>query len=453
MSALDKNQQDQLMQDQQYDQQKRQSTSDNIDYTMENTSINNKNDSQQQQEEDVNMNGIITTTSVSSPTHSSFSRKSESSHSSHTTTSTTNNNKRPQQNDHDYRQRMTYSESDQELYIRSLSESLMIHKEIVERIEYEKEQYMEMVERERKLEREAAKATTMALEEQQREYERLQLTYQHVLNEMEKRKQEYQRMESNYYSHVRQIRATDDDLSTIQSEISHLFSQVGNLCMGLRSKADREAGTAFIMERWADKQETIRDQLLKEGEETLDTGYIGLFIEKYIVEVILDSLLRKPLQPGVSINDAYQQVEEWFFKRNPEWATRLRQQASALVAKQPEDEEESIAQAKQKIVQSVLETIGRVCPKIKGDLNQEKKVSNIIHRAAKLNLAIKGQELPVETKPIEEGVIDFDGDCMKAASKGKAEGTVLLVITPAFAATDPNDAEHGFLVPAKVLCV
>ncbi|KAI9497444.1 hypothetical protein BDB00DRAFT_734364, partial [Zychaea mexicana] len=349
--------------------------------------------------------------------------------------------------------RVTYSESDQELYIRSLSESLMIHKEIVERIENEKEQYMENVERERKQERETQRVTLHALEEQRREYEKLQMAHHGLLSDMEKKKQEYKRMETNYYSHVRQIRATDDDLSTVQSEISHLFSQIGNLCMSLRSKVDREAGTAFALERWPDKEEVIKGQLLKEGEETLDTGYIGLLIEKYLIEVLLELLLRQPLHPGVSINDAYQQVEAWFAQRNPEWATRLRQQASALVAKQPDDEESMIEEAKQQIVQSILEMLGRVCPKVKDDANQEKKVANIINRAAKLNLAIKGQELPVDVLPIEEGVASFDSDCMKPASKGKAEGTVLLVIAPAFTANDPSDAEHGFVVPAKVLCV
>ncbi|KAI8140875.1 hypothetical protein BJV82DRAFT_519308 [Fennellomyces sp. T-0311] len=347
-------------------------------------------------------------------------------------------------------------ESDTDLYIRSLSESLMIHKEIVERIENEKEQYVEKMDREYKEERSKTQhqyqVARQALDEQLLEYQKLQMTNHRLASDLENTKQEYKRMEANYYSHVRQIKATDDDLSTVQSEMTSLFSQVNQLCMSLRSKVDREAGTAFAKERWPDKEDVIKS-LLKEDEELLDSGYIGLFTEKYIVEVILD-ILEKPLNPGVSINDAFEQVEAWFAKRNPEWAVRLRQQASALVAKQPADEEETIENVKQQIVRDVMETLTKVHPKASENPNQEKKIANIINRAAKLSLAIKGQDVPVQVQPIEEGSATFDEEYMKPASRGKSEGTVLLVITPSFIAHDQqDDDEHGMVIPAKVLCI
>ncbi|KAI9266903.1 hypothetical protein BDA99DRAFT_421081, partial [Phascolomyces articulosus] len=291
----------------------------------------------------------------------------------------------------------------------------------------------------------------MELQQKNRVIESLQGVQLHLQNEIVKKNQEYLRMESNFYSHVRQIRATDDDLSTIQNELSQVFNLTSTLCMGLRSKADQVAATKFVLERWSDREGEIRARLFKEGDETLDNGYIGLFMEKYIVEVLLDSLFAPPLMPGLSINGAFQQVEKWFAQRNPEWATRFRQQASALVAKQPDEEESNIEQAKQEIVKSIMDTIGTLCPKAKDDANAEKKVLTLINRAAKLNLAMKGQELLVETKPIKEGEDTFDAQSMKTANKGNEDGTVFLVITPAFAANDPSDTEHGFLVSAKVL--
>lgn len=344
-------------------------------------------------------------------------------------------------------------ESDTELYIRSLTESLQIHKEIVERIEHEKEKYIEAVEEERRKERAAAEEGRAELASHQERHELLQANYQALLTELEKKRQEYQKMEANYYNHVRQIRATDDDLSTIQSETSHLFSQISNTCMGLRSKIDRAAGTAFVFSRWPERADSIRSHLLSADEEHLDTGYLGLFLEKYIVEVIVNDFFRQPMAPGLPINDAYQQVEAWIRQRNAEWATRLRQQISSLVVKQPDDSQSSLETAQAELVDRLYDQIAHVCPSINADA-QRKKLTSIVSRAAKLNMAIKGQELPVQiVDDVVEGETAFDESRMKAAGKGKSEGTVLVVITPSLSATDPADAEHGFLVSAKVLCV
>ncbi|KAJ8655579.1 hypothetical protein O0I10_008667 [Lichtheimia ornata] len=424
------------------------------------------------------------------------SRPSESGAS---TNSVTTGNKRPasqQSHDHGYRQRIAswiQHESDTDLYIRSLSESLMIHKEIVERIENEKEQYIEAVEQERKQERKHAEqerqAAHQALETQRQEYDRLMQAHQNALVDLDKKRNEYARMEANYYSHMRTIRATDDDLSTVQSELSAVLSQTANLCMSLRSKADKVAGARFVLEHWPEKEALIREHMLSKQQQQqqqpakkpdteddqqqedqdekkeeamkeenkedepmmMDVGFIGVFIEKYLVNMILSRILQQSLHPGVPINDAFQQVFEWMDKRNTEWATRLRQQMVALVARQAMDDESAIEDAKQALVKEMMESLSKVYPHVDG--NTEKKLTNIVNRATKLNLAIKGQEVLVKVREIEEGEATFDSSTMKAASKGKAEGTVTIVISPGFSASDPTDEEHGFLVPAKVLCL
>ncbi|KAI7883329.1 hypothetical protein K492DRAFT_175500 [Lichtheimia hyalospora FSU 10163] len=414
------------------------------------------------------------------------SRPSESGAS---TSSVTTGNKRPasqQSHDHGYRQRIAswiQHESDTDLYIRSLSESLMIHKEIVERIENEKEQYIETMEQERKQERKHAEqerqAAHQALESQRQEYDRLMQAHQNALMDLDKKRSEYSRMEANYYSHMRTIRATDDDLSTVQSELSAVLSQTANLCMSLRSKADKVAGARFVLEHWPEKEALIREHMLskqqpkksdteeedqqqqqeKEEENNdekdepmmMDVGFIGVFIEKYLVDTILSRILHQSLHPGLPVNDAFQQVFEWMDKRNTEWATRLRQQMVALLARQPMEDQSPIDDAKQSIVKDIMESLSKVYPHVDG--NTEKKLTNIVNRATKLNLAIKGQEVLVQVRHIKEGDTAFDSTTMKAASKGKAEGTVAIVISPGFSASDPTDEEHGFLVPAKVLCL
>ncbi|KAG0168568.1 hypothetical protein DFQ28_002537 [Apophysomyces sp. BC1034] len=350
------------------------------------------------------------------------------------------------------------TDSDKDLVIHSLNESLHIHKEILERIQAEKDAFMGEIGREREEEKQTVQnertAAQQALEEQCDRYQRLETAYESLRKELESKKEEYTRMETNFYSYVRSVRATDDDLSTIQSEIGHLSGLINNLCMGLRSKVDRERGTAFIFERWPDKQAAIREHLFKsDNEATLEPGFITMLMEKFLMETIMQEVLEQPIHMGVSVNHAYQELTTWMERRNKEWADRLRQQISALIVKQPHEEEERIGEAQEVLISYILEQLCAIYPKINGDLNQKKKLETIIARAAKLNLAMKGQDIKIRCEPIEEGIAQFDGELMKAASKGKAEGTVLLVISPPFIASDPEDEEHGFLIRAKVFCV
>lgn len=345
------------------------------------------------------------------------------------------------------------TESDKDLIIHSLHESLHIHKEILERIQSEKEQYQSQVKQERQEEKESLEnwrqASQQVLEEQHDRCQELEQNIALLKQELETKKEAYQKLEVNFYSYVKQIRVTDDDLSTIQPEISHLLSQLNNSCMGLKSKMDRQGGTDFVFQRWPDKVELIKKYMMPTGD-LLDTSYITLFVEKYLINTLLIHVLDVPIHLGVSINDAFQELDDWMASRNKEWSNRLRQQVCALVIQQPADEEEQIQEAKDQLLKEIVSVLGSVYPALKQD---PKKIENLIQRASKLNLAVKGQEIKIERLPIEEGVTHFDSETMKATAKGKPNGIVFLAITPTFVARDELDNEHGFTVPGKVFCV
>lgn len=345
------------------------------------------------------------------------------------------------------------TESDKDLIIHSLHESLHIHKEILERIQSEKEKYQSQIEQERQEEKQTLEnwrqTSQQVLEEQYDRCQELEQNISLLKQELEAKKEAYQKLEVNFYSYVKQIRVTDDDLSTIQPEISHLLSQLNNTCMGLKSKMDRQGGTNFVFQSWPEKVELIKKYMMTNGD-LLDTSYITLFVEKYLINTLLTHVLDVPIHLGVSINDAFQELDDWMASRNKEWSNRLRQQVCALVVQQPGDEEEQMQKAKDQLLQDIVSVLGSVYPALKQD---PKKIENLIQRASKLNLAVKGQEIKIERLPIEEGVTHFDGETMKATAKGKPNGIVFLAITPTFVAKDELDNEHGFIVPGKVFCV
>lgn len=104
------------------------------------------------------------------------------------------------------------TDSDKDLVITSLTESLQIHKEIMERLHAEKEAFIERMKQERENEREMTRkekeAAQKAMEEQMEQYQKLEEAYSTIVKELETKKQEYQRLESNFYAHVRRYYCT-----------------------------------------------------------------------------------------------------------------------------------------------------------------------------------------------------------------------------------------------------
>ncbi|KAI8889645.1 hypothetical protein K501DRAFT_282251 [Backusella circina FSU 941] len=357
------------------------------------------------------------------------------------------------------------SESDKDLIIYSLNESLQIHKEIVERIQHEKDDLEEKYERERIHEKLELQRETLDIEDKQSEKKqelgKLEGIYQSLLNELELKKQDYKRMENKFQDYVKSIRATEDDLQTIRPEINQLLSQINNLCMSIKSKLvdhHRVSATNAFLELWPEKADLIKTHFKSEKEEEnsdeefeLDSAILSLMTEKMMIDIIVQDILKTPIHPGVPINEAFENIHAWVDKRNTSWAARMKQQISAFVIRgQPTDEQ--VDKAKDDIVNKIMTQLDCVYPDLEHNKVQ-KKVVSIVNKAAKLNLSIKCQEIPIEILPIEEGV-PFDERLMKSVMRTPQDATVSLMVSPLFVAKDPNndDEDHGFVIPSKVYC-
>ncbi|CAO3583012.1 unnamed protein product [Absidia cylindrospora] len=371
---------------------------------------------------------------------------------------------------------MSDTDSDKDLVIHSLNESLLIHKDIMEKIHADKVAYVAQLNKERHEELKDIERTKQTLEEQMDRYNKLDAAYTALRRNLDTKKDDYQRMEAKFYAHVKSIKATDDDLSTIQHEISHLSTQLNNLCMVLKAKMDIQAGSAFLLDRYSDMGKLLKIHFDKNSNNDsgdddgnggqddtsflLETRYITMFTEKLIMEMLVEHIFDQPLHIGVSINQAYDHVDNWMRRYNGDWARRFRQQMSALLANQAQhhDEREDIEQASETLVDGILHQLGHIYPELQNESNytnnQRKKISNIVTRTTRLHLAMKGQDIEIKHQYIQEGgLAAFDSTIMKADGKGKPDGQVLLVICPPFLAVDPNDNEHSFSIHGKVYCV
>ncbi|KAK4512569.1 uncharacterized protein ATC70_003272 [Mucor velutinosus] len=340
------------------------------------------------------------------------------------------------------------SESDKDLIIYSLNESLQIHKEIVERIQNEKDDIEYQYEQERELENQQIQKEKDEREEEAKiageKLGRLEGLYQSLLKELEAKKLDYRRMESRFHSHVKNIRNSTDQVS-IEQQLRSVIQKVSDLCLPLSDTATAST-LDYFFGYWPDMMQHFFEN------EELDTAAISLLTEKLLMDTIMQDILQTSIHPGVSLNHAFGKIHHWVEKRNTSWAARMKQQISSFVVKQSNEEAEAIEAATNRIIDTTSQQLCQIYNVVDAKQTSEIKLkwSNIVHDALQLNTMIKCQEHPtIEILHIEEGAY-YNESTMESSREG---GVVAFVITPPFVASSSSSDEDGFMIPAKVYCV
>ncbi|KAH8549599.1 hypothetical protein BGW37DRAFT_428966 [Umbelopsis sp. PMI_123] len=279
-------------------------------------------------------------------------------------------------------------------------------------------------------------------EERDADYERLQQRLEQVQIRLDSREQEYDRLQANFISHMRAIRATDDDLSTIRTKLANLHGSVAQFAMGLKKHiVDRkQAGKAFgriytHLEPWVTAKE-------------LEAPIIMQLTEKLVNDALIRIYVAPGIYPGVRINNSYNELSQWMQSRGADdGVLRLKQQICYLIARdKTPDTRADIASSQKVFSDQLFSSLLEIYPAMENVMRS--KIDKFIEKAFDLSLCMRGQEVDVKVLPIKEGDA-FDTRTMAPDYKGLAEGLVKVVICPPFEAIE---GDHGFLLPAKVIC-
>ncbi|KAL1915534.1 uncharacterized protein VTP21DRAFT_6658 [Calcarisporiella thermophila] len=252
-----------------------------------------------------------------------------------------------------------------------------------------------------------------------------------------RREQDYIRMESNYLEDKKAIRATDDDLSTIREQFKKLKYSISQMLLVAASKCDRQAATAFI-------GETFKELIQYNLQNPMEIPFISMFMEKYVMTFLIEEFLMAPLLPGLEISNPYFEVYNWLLQRQPQWATRLRQQITAAAVRDKESQEK-MASAAARAADELAAIFMRVYPRWSDNNN---KLGDITNMTLQLSIAMRGQEIEIHPLPIKEGQQEFDPEIMEMDAKSRMDsGRVTFCICPPFIG---GDGDHGFLEKGKV---
>ncbi|KAI8337828.1 hypothetical protein EDC96DRAFT_346203 [Choanephora cucurbitarum] len=291
------------------------------------------------------------------------------------------------------------SESDKDLIIYSLNESLEIHKEIVERIQQEKDDleyyYLQTMREQAEAEQQAKSEAEQAHVKAETTFHQLNLTYQSLLTDLRSKQLEYDRMTTRF-----------DALSHPSHPSSNTQAQIEQMLSQIQSVAQHDLET-----------------------------------ERAIMAILLTDVFQTEIHPGVSLNRPFGAIYRWMAKRNRAWASRMRQQITLFVVKQSKEERDQIRLAEEAVLDRLMDLV-------KGN---PERLRTIVDLALDLNQVIKCEEdEAIQIITIDSGTA-FDPEHMVNVSTGKKDPTVVsCMISPAFVAHTPT---FSFMIPARVMCV
>ncbi|KAG2230133.1 hypothetical protein BDF21DRAFT_424357 [Thamnidium elegans] len=335
------------------------------------------------------------------------------------------------------------SESDKDLIIYSLNESLQIHKEIVERIQNEKDDIEDQFEQEKSL----VKKECIEIEEKRddgnKQLSKLEAMYNLLLKEVETKRLEYRRMETRFYSHIKSLNSTEQEES-VYPIIYQMISQINNLCSSLEGYMKQDITIDLLSLAWS--QHTVTLNIIQthfSDNQLRDTSIISLLTERFIMDIIMEYVLQTSIHPGVSLNNSFETIHDWIDKRNTSWASRLKQQITNFIVSQSNEQSNEIESKKQDIICLLSNSLSHIYDSV--DLFNT-QITEIIQLSLQLNLAIKlqQQQHKLEILSLQQGS-QFNENIMNSVNQGTE---LILVITPPFVADGP----HPFIIPAKVYC-
>ncbi|KAG0001962.1 hypothetical protein BGZ80_006043 [Entomortierella chlamydospora] len=248
-----------------------------------------------------------------------------------------------------------------------------------------------------------------------------------------KREKEMDDLRSKYLNDVRQIRATDDDHSTIEQRVRML--QAAILQLTKSSSGDRavnlntEEAQALVKKRYkfGNSQPYI----------------LNMFLEKYIMDTLLEEVFNgPPFYVGFELSKEYGAIHKWMSDNNfQDQAVRFRQQLCFLSAKSPVAQEFANQEAIRisKGFEAKLE-------RLYNNWTGHQKVLDLVTKAIDLSLTMRSQNAEIIAQVIPNET-DFDAEKMVPAHKSKEGGKVKVCVMPCF--IDTNGVVVG---KAKVFC-
>ncbi|KAF9423618.1 hypothetical protein BGZ94_008235 [Podila epigama] len=269
-------------------------------------------------------------------------------------------------------------------------------------------------------------------------YDDLYRQHMDLQNKLHKKEQEYDLMSKNYLEHVRMIRATDDDHSTIMDRLNQLKANIEHLVRKAQGSRSVNLNKAPVVEHF--KASGLLEAF-PVPEDKLEPYQLNLYMESVIMSTLVSHFFDKPLSCVFEYNKGFKEIYDWMHHRNNKLAIRWRQQLCVMIIQDPALKERQEAE-----VNAAATTLTELFAKVYTNSNEGAKIRDICNKAFELAIAMTAMDNVISPETVPLGT-PFDDEEMCTSLKNNVEGKVALVIFPAF-----KDQVSAFNVRSKVWC-
>ncbi|KAG0348784.1 hypothetical protein BG005_011312 [Podila minutissima] len=269
-------------------------------------------------------------------------------------------------------------------------------------------------------------------------YNDLSRQYYDLQTKLIKKEQEYDTMSKNYLEHVRMIRATDDDHSTIMDRLNQLKASIEHLVRKAQGSRSVNLNKDAVIEHF--KASGLLENF-PVSEEKLEPYQLNLYMESVIMSTLVSHFFDKSLSCIFEYNKGFKEIYDWMHHRNNKLAVRWRQQLCVMIIQDP------VTKARQEEeVNTASTALTELVSNVYANSNEAAKLRDICNKAFELAIAMNAMDNVISPVTVPLGS-DFDDDEMGTSLKSNPEGKVALVIFPAF-----KDQVSAFNVRPKVWC-
>ncbi|KFH68313.1 hypothetical protein MVEG_05131 [Podila verticillata NRRL 6337] len=147
-----------------------------------------------------------------------------------------------------------------------------------------------------------------------------------------KKEQEYDTMSRNYLEHVRMIRATDDDHSTIMDRLNQLKANIEHLVRKAQGSRSVNLNKTAVVEHF--KASGLLENF-PVSEDKLEPYQLNLYMESVIMSTLVSHFFDKSLSCIFEYNKGFKEIYDWMHHRNNKLAVRWRQQLCVMIIQDP----------------------------------------------------------------------------------------------------------------------
>jgi hypothetical protein len=258
---------------------------------------------------------------------------------------------------------------------------------------------------------------------------------------------EIKQLQVELYDLLKQVKVTDDDLSTIQKKLAALSGKLSNFPPNSKKSFNKKEPKKpqvlkFFQECWTDdlgyapdtRKLTVESVTnLFSQQDDIDYALVSVLVEKLVMDYFVTYIFKQPIYLNFKeINTSYNTIQELFAEaEHPEWVSNLRLKCVKATLTEIDDGGEAAKRSKA----SRAQLCDQLLDKLSAIYDKDEiapRIRKLVEMAADLSFPMNSQEESIKRKFLLPGEDFFTNQVKAQYGSDKSPTVVKLGISPVF---------------------